>query len=256
MTFGSEPNTIINPVRSAKIQTMESFAFKYGKVEISAKMPSGDWLLPSIWFLPKDNAYGGWPASGSIDLALSRGNRNYTNSEGKHMGIEQFTSALHFGPFAGLDEYQTSQYMRNAKPGMGFNNDFHRYQMEWTPDKIVFSVDDVEIGIVKAGTGFWTRGAFDTIAPGISNPWRLSTTNMAPFDQEFFLNIKLAVGGGVEHFPDDAVNADAKPWNSNDLWAARNFWNARNLWLPTWNIDQNLSRDASLIVDYVRVWAL
>lgn len=139
-TFGNERvgsmPMIIKPVRSAKIRTMESFAFKYGKVEINAKMPSGDWLLPAIWFLPRDNAYGAWPASGSIDMAISRGNRNYSNSEGKHMGIEQFTSALHFGPFDGLDEYQTSQFMRNSKSGMGFNNDFHRYQMEWTPGNI------------------------------------------------------------------------------------------------------------------------
>lgn len=35
-------------------------------------------------------------------------------------------------------------------------------------DKIVFSVDDVETGAVKAGAGFWSRGAFDTLAPGIS----------------------------------------------------------------------------------------
>lgn len=34
------------------------------------------------------------------------------------------------------------------------------------------------------------------------------------------------------------------------------FWNGRNSWLPTWNLEQNLSRDASLLVDYVRVWAL
>lgn len=38
--------------------------------------------------------------------------------------------------------------------------------------------------------------------------------------------------------------------------AAADFWNARNVWLPTWNLEQNLSRDASLIVDYVRIWAL
>lgn len=92
----------------------------------------------AIWFLPKDNAYGAWPASGSIDLLFARGNRNYTNAEGKHIGVEQFTSTLHYGPFASLDEYQTSQYLRNSKPGNGFNNDFHRYQMEWTPGNPVY----------------------------------------------------------------------------------------------------------------------
>lgn len=73
-------------------------------------------------------------------------------------------------------------------------------------DKIVFSVDDVETGTIKAGTGFWSRATFDTIAPGIANPWRSSTTNMAPFDQEFYLIMNLAIGGNVM-FPDDATNA-------------------------------------------------
>lgn len=70
----------------------------------------------------------------------------------------------------------------------------------------MFSVDDVETGTVKAGTGFWSRATFDTIAPGIANPWRSSTTNMAPFDQEFYLIMNLAIGGNVM-FPDDATNA-------------------------------------------------
>lgn len=73
-------------------------------------------------------------------------------------------------------------------------------------DKILFSVDDVETGTIKAATGFWSRSSFDTIAPGIANPWRSSTTNMAPFDQEFYLIMNLAIGGNVM-FPDDATNA-------------------------------------------------
>lgn len=208
----------------------------------------------AIWFLPKDNAYGAWPASGEIDLVLSRGNRNYTHAE-KHIGVEQFASSLHFGPFESLDQYQSALYVRNSKPGNGFNNDFHRYQMEWTPDKIVFSVDDVETGAIKAGAGFWSRGAYDAIAPGVMNPWRLAATNMAPFDQEFYLIMNLAVGGS-QHFPDDATNSASKPWTNDSPTAAADFWNARNAWLATWNLEQNLSRDASLIVDYVRVWAL
>lgn len=43
-------------------------------------------------------------------------------------------------------------------------------------DKIVFSVDDVETGAVKAGAGFWSRGAFDTLAPGISKYFSLFIT--------------------------------------------------------------------------------
>lgn len=67
--------------------------------------------------------------------------------------------------------------------------------------------------------------------------------------------INLAVGG-TTFFPDDAVNAGGKPWVNKSPSATADFWNARNSWMPTWNLMQNLSREASLIVDYVRIWAL
>lgn len=67
--------------------------------------------------------------------------------------------------------------------------------------------------------------------------------------------INLAVGG-TTFFPDDAVNAGGKPWANKSPSATADFWNARNSWMPTWNLMQNLSREASLIVDYVRIWAL
>lgn len=58
----------INPVMSAKITTTQSFSFKYGRVEVKAKLPKGDWLWPAIWLLPRYQEYGTWPASGEIDI--------------------------------------------------------------------------------------------------------------------------------------------------------------------------------------------
>lgn len=174
---------LLNPVRSARLRTVDSFAFKYGKVEVSAKMPSGDWLWPAIWFMPKDNTYGPWPASGEIDLVESRGNRELIKN-GVNIGNEQIGSTLHFGPFATSDAWQTAQFERNSVPGKSWPNDLHRYQMEWTPEKITFSVDDVETGTIPAAKGFWARGGFDASAPGSDNPWRLAASPMAPFDQE------------------------------------------------------------------------
>jgi hypothetical protein len=40
------------------------------------------------------------------------------------------------------------------------------------------------------------------------------------------------------------------------LQAATDFWNAQAAWLPTWNLNVNDGQDASLQVDYVRIWAL
>lgn len=54
---GTQDN-IINPIRSARMDTQNSFAFKYGIVEIKAKMPVGDWLWPALWMLPAKSVYG------------------------------------------------------------------------------------------------------------------------------------------------------------------------------------------------------
>lgn len=53
----------------------------FGKVEVVAKMPQGDWLWPAIWMMPENSTYGDWPRSGEIDIAESRGNHgdNYTS---------------------------------------------------------------------------------------------------------------------------------------------------------------------------------
>lgn len=142
---------ILNPIRSARLRTLNSFAFKYGKVEIAAKLPSGDWLLPSIKFLPLRNIYGNYPASGEIDLVEARGNRDLVKA-GVNIGNDQITSSLHFGPYA--DARQLTSFTKNAneksdakgsKEGSGksFGSGVHRYQMEWTSDKITFSVDDI-----------------------------------------------------------------------------------------------------------------
>jgi len=41
--------TIINPVRSARLTTAGKVSIKYGRVEVVAKMPKGNWLWPQVW---------------------------------------------------------------------------------------------------------------------------------------------------------------------------------------------------------------
>ena len=40
---------LIPPVRSARLTTVGKKTIKYGKVEVTAKFPRGDWLWPAIW---------------------------------------------------------------------------------------------------------------------------------------------------------------------------------------------------------------
>lgn len=172
------PNTIINPIQSARLRTINSFSFRYGRVELVAKLPTGDWLWPAFWLLPTARTYGDWPRSGEIDLLESRGNPNYLDHNNKQIGTEQTSSTLHFGPAWNMNGYHTSTYSRNQPSGNGFNKEYHRFQMEWTDKYLKFSVDDVEFGNVPVGDGFWARGGFSG-----DNIWA-SGSKAAPFDQQ------------------------------------------------------------------------
>nr|AOV81831.1 3-glucan binding protein [Anopheles coluzzii] len=252
------PTNLINPIKSARVRTVNSFNFKYGRMEVRARMPTGDWLWPAVWLLPKRQVYGTWPASGEIDLLESRGNMDYRGSNGVHIGTEQFGSTLHFGPTPSLNGWESTVAYKNTAAGQGWNTGFHNYQLTWTPDYIRFSVDNQVVTQIDAGTGFWNRGNFGNIAPGTENPW-IHGTRMAPFDQEFYIIMNLAVGGTNGYFPDvpPASNGNrGKPWSNNSPTAARDFWNGRNSWLPTWRMTDNRGKDSSLQIDYVRVWAL
>lgn len=220
-------------------------------MEINARTPAGDWLWPALWMMPRYNAYGTWPASGEIDIMESRGNRNLVQN-GVNIGTEQVGSTLHFGPYPDLNAYDTTLGYRNSPAGNGWNNAFHKYELRWSPTEIVFSIDGVAHNVITVGTGFWNLGGFNGNAPGTQNPWRFGNA-AAPFDQEFYLLINLAVGG-VAYFPDGASNPGGKPWTNNSPTASTDFWNGRNQWMSTWNL--GVDKAASFAIDYVRVWAL
>ena len=44
--------TIVPPVKSGRINTLKGATLKYGRVEVVAKMPEGDWLWTAIRMLP------------------------------------------------------------------------------------------------------------------------------------------------------------------------------------------------------------
>ncbi|CAB3369581.1 Hypothetical predicted protein [Cloeon dipterum] len=256
--FGCErsgnPSNLLNPIKSARLRTANSFTFQYGQVEVRAKMPAGDWLWPAAWLLPAKNAYGTWPASGEIDITESRGNLNLV-LDGKNIGTEMTGATLHFGPYVEANAYETAHFEKNTAAGQGYDKDFHNFQLEWTPDFIRFGVDGEEIGRIDPGPGgFWEYGGFAANLPEVDNPWRFGT-KMAPFDQQFFIVLNVATGG-VAYFPDTAQNPGGKPWVNTSPTAAADFWNGRGQWLPTWNLDVNDAESAAMQIDYVKVWAL
>lgn len=243
--------TVVNPVQSASVRTTRSFTFTYGRLEVTAKMPTGDWLWPGIWLLPKTNAYGSWPLSGHIKVAESRGNVDLRDSAGVSHGVDEMDSVLHWGPSADLNAWWRTYVAKKAKKGT-FGSDFHKYEVERTRDYIRFLLDGEEtLKVSPGGGGFWALGEFQS---HVDNPWK-GASKMAPFDQEFYLELNLAVGG-ASNFLDEWTNKPhSKPWKNGDTTAMLDFYNAKAEWLPTWQRDVNDGEEAALQVRAVRVWA-
>lgn len=227
---------IVNPVKSARLRTIPSFYFRYGKVEVRAKLPKGDWLWPAIWMLPRYNNYGIWPASGEIDIMESRGNAPGYAPGGRN----QYGSTIHWGP-----DYTANGYPKTHQDHVHTKDlaeDFHNYGLIWNETYIgtYFDTEDQVILSVPINQTFWERGGWGNTR---RNPWQRSKNRNTPFDTEFYILINIAVGGTNGYFPDGY----GKPWNNNDTHAPNAFWDAHGEWYPTWT--------QPMIVDYVKVWS-
>ncbi|KAF8933414.1 hypothetical protein BGZ52_007800, partial [Haplosporangium bisporale] len=230
---------ILNPIQSGLVRTVNSFKFRYGKVVIRAKMPKGRWIWPAIWMLPAYYQYGTWPASGEIDLVESRGN----GPEYPGGGYDKVASTLHWGPSYEYNRFEMTHAEYALPAGRTFGDEFHVFTLDWTPEGIKTYVDDDLVLDVPLNDMF-KKGKFPA---WIDNLWEGS--NAAPFDQEFYLIMNVAVGGTAGFFPDGVGN---KPWSDKSEHAVNEFYAAKDDWYPTWGPESGLDR--ALAVDYIRVY--
>ena len=110
---------------SARILSKDKFSFKYGKMEVKAKLPAGVGTWPAIWMLGNNINTVGWPASGEIDVMEHRGSHQNTISGALH----------HPGRSGGSADVGTT-VISNA------STEFHIYSVEWFDNAIKFSVDN------------------------------------------------------------------------------------------------------------------
>ncbi|KDO19786.1 hypothetical protein SPRG_14980 [Saprolegnia parasitica CBS 223.65] len=260
---------ILPPVQSARIQTMESFSFKYGRIEIATKLPKGDWLWPGIWMMAKDNKYGPWPSSGELDIMESRGNGpDYTDDKGNPIGNNRFSSCFHFGPAWNKDAYPVAVNDTKALPNhRSYGDEFHTFGFYWDEDEMYSYIDTPDQVVTRvAGYGkqsFWDIGlaAKAWNASDSYNNFQDGPIN-APFDQEMYLILNVAVGGtsiakgflDSGYFPDDR---GGKPWRTNDSFPHYNFYSQKDKWIESWNQGGDRVSDmAAMQIDSVKVWGL
>ncbi|KKY13700.1 putative gram-negative bacteria binding [Phaeomoniella chlamydospora] len=201
-TSNSTLGTIINPVRSARLSTKGKKSIKYGRVEVVAKLPRGDWLWPAIWMLPEHNTYGDWPASGEIDLSETRGNdRTYTS------GRDRSGSTLHWGTDSTNDAWYKTYNTFTMKQG-DFSDDFHTFGMEWSEEYLFTWIDNRNNKLLNVNFGskygtLWERGNFaNDISEGTVpvDPWSQTGRYNTPFDESFYLILNVAVGSTSGYF--------------------------------------------------------
>jgi hypothetical protein len=140
---------------SARIKTQDKFEFKYGRVEIRAKLPSVQGSWPALWMLGANWPEVGWPQCGEIDIMEQFENKN------------KVKSTLHWKkPDGTRGEYGLDT--TNAT-----STDWHVYTMEWTPTSIKTYLDGNEF--------------FSMNISGVEPYY--------PFNKDFFFIFNVAMGG-------------------------------------------------------------
>jgi beta-glucanase (GH16 family) len=149
------------------------FTFTYGRIEVRAKLPTGIGTWPAIWMLNKnineDGAYWdnqgfgttNWPICGEIDILEHWGkNQNYVSS------------AVHNGSSYGYKvENLGGQKISNA------STKFHLYAIEWTKDRMIFSINGVEHFIYE---------------PSIKN------SETWPYDSDYYMILNIAIEPDID----------------------------------------------------------
>ena len=156
---------------SARISTKHKGDWKYGKIDVRAKLPKGRGLWPAIWMLPSESVYGGWPRSGEIDIMEFVGYAPDTIFQTVHTKSFNHILGTQVGKSTKVDS---------------IGDNFHNYGIIWDSEKILFFIDG------RNTHQFLNKNQ-------TSAEW--------PFDQEFHLILNLAVGGnwGGKFGIDDSI---------------------------------------------------
>ena len=121
--------------------------WRYGRIEIRAKLPAGTGTWPAIWMLPTDYVYGGWPNSGEIDIM-------------EHVGFDP-------GRIHGTAHTDLYNWFDGSPPPGGsmivsdFNSEFHDYILEWTENSLKWFVDGNQYFTYTNNNQGWSRWPFD-----------------------------------------------------------------------------------------------
>jgi beta-glucanase (GH16 family) len=155
--------------KSARLKTQGLFNVNYGRVEARLKTSDGDGLWPAFWMLGTNITGVGWPTCGEIDIMEILG-----RNPGKLYGT------LHGPGYSGAHGIGNTFTLPG---GASFSDAYHEFAVEWSPDRIIWTVD---------GT------VYHTVTPENLPSGTSWVFNNSPF----FIILDFAVGGLFPGSPD------------------------------------------------------
>jgi beta-glucanase (GH16 family) len=186
-TFVSNGNLIIEARResmggfnysSGRMTTQTKKEFKYGRIDIRAKLPVSKGLWPALWMLGANINSVGWPACGEMDIMELIG--TYPS---------RVTSTMHWKSAAGNHDSNGANYNLNSGD---FSQQFHVFSMVWTADNIKSYVDDVlYFTIAKSAIGTtdpFNAAQFFIFNVAVGGNWPGPPDANTPFPQRMFVD--------------------------------------------------------------------
>lgn len=152
---------------SARMTTQGKRSFKFGRIDIRAKLPVSKGMWPALWMLGTNIATSPWPLCGETDIMELVG-----------LNPQKVQGTLHFANNAGAHDSRGGGY---TLPSGDFSQKFHVFSIIWVTDSIQFYVDDI---------------LFYTVTNAST-----ATTNY-PFNNPSFFIFNVAVGGDWPGSPD------------------------------------------------------
>lgn len=159
---------------SARLRTLDKMDMLYGRIEARIKTVEGNGFVSAFWMLPTDNVYGGWAASGEIDIVEVFGSEPHSIKGTIHQG----------GPWP--DNSRTGG--RKKDKVNKFTDDYHVYALEWEKDELRWYVDGELYSTKTSEEWFVLNNDKSDILENVR----------APFDQRFHLILNLSIGGNID----------------------------------------------------------
>ncbi len=158
---------------SARIHTKGLYEQKYGRFEARIKVPTGKGIWPAFWLLGDDDGEKlVWPQVGEIDIMEYLGDKPTT-----------MFGTVHGPGYSGGTSISKEYNLANNR----FDNGFHIFGIEWSPNRINFYVDgDLYQSLTQEHISEETNGKGEWV-----------------FNRPFYIILNIAVGGNLPGSPNE-----------------------------------------------------